>query len=85
MMHHVCSLFPAHPGLPAGITVVASNTHHVIALSKAVSLTQIIYFSAILLCVFLDTSLKNILVCYLKVHANYRGELLISLQVGQGH
>lgn len=48
MMHHVCSLFSAHAGLPDGITVVASNSHHAVTLSKAVSLVQFIYFSAIL-------------------------------------
>lgn len=85
MHHHVCSLFPAHPGLPAGSLVVASNTQRVMTLSKAVSLTQLIYFSAILSSMFLDTSLKKIMVFYLKVHANYRGELLISLQVGEGY
>lgn len=70
MMHCMCSKFTAQSWYHAVITPVVSNAHHVLPLSKALSLTQIIYFLAILSCVCLYTSLSK-QVCFFFLVSKY--------------
>lgn len=60
VLHCVCSMLTAQSWYHAVITFAASNIHCVLTLCKALSLTQVIYFLAISLCVCLYTTLSEL-------------------------